>query len=286
MNPLWRMFLFIIIGSFFQFTPQSSWGASYAIQKVHDGVYAAVAQPGGKAASNALIVIGKSQVVLAGAHFVVECINELTREISKLTPLPLRTVILTHHHKGFSFVDFDFPSNVELVMSWQTWQALKGERRELKNNISFFSSGLTLVRDANTMVLTNTEFGHTTGDVIVFLSSAGILFTSDLLYNEAVGYMGDGNMRDWVTNLELLEDIGAHTIIPGIGMPGPSALITEFKEFFREFLTEIIRLKSEGRTLAQAKKEFTIAAKFKKLAGYNSFISSNIERAYADPEIQ
>jgi cyclase len=268
------------------FNPGKAYSANnYILHKVNDGLYAAVAQPGSKAISNALIVFGKYQVVLAGAHFIPEGITELLREIGKLTPLPIRSVILTHHHKGFSFVDFDFPPNVELIMSWQTWQALKSERRDLKNNVTFFDKGLTMVRDNTTFILTNTELGHTAGDVILYLPAFGLLFTSDLAFNDAIGYMGDGSMREWITNLELMEELGATTVVPGIGKPDASRVLSDFKEFFRDFLTEVIRLKTAERTLAQAKKELSLPDKYKKLPGYSTFINVNLERAYSDDSI-
>jgi len=287
MKRLHLVALTIIAACMFQsISPQLAFSANnYALHKVTDGMYAAVAQPGGKALSNALIVFGKYQVMLAGAHFVADGIAELTREISKLTPLPIRSVILTHHHKGFSFVDFDFPANVELIMSWQTWQAMKSERRDLKNSIVFFDKGLTLVRDNITYVLTNTELGHTAGDVILYLPSSGVLFTSDLVFNDAIGYMGDGSMREWVLNLEMMEQIGATTVVPGVGNPDSSRVLSDFKDFFREFLTEVIRLKTAGRTIAQAKKEFSLPAKYKKLPGYTTFMNINLERAYSDESI-
>ena len=281
-----RFFLLVLTLALLTITPISSHAANYILNKVGDGVYAALAQPGSKTNSNALIIIGRSQVIIAGAHFIAEGIIELSREVEKLTPLPIRSVILTHHHKGYSFVDFDFPANIEIIMSWQTWQAMKSERRDLRNSISFFKTGLTLIRDNISIVLSNTERGHTSGDVLLFLPSSGILFTSDLAYNEAVGFMGDSSMRDWIVNLDIMEEFGATTIVPGIGKPGSSSIIAEFREFFRDFLTEVIRLKTAGRSLVQAKKEFSLPAKYKKWLGYSTFITANLEKAYSDQEIR
>ena len=77
-------------------------------------------------------------------------------------------------------------------------------------------------RGKTTIVLNNTDLGHTEGDVIVYLAEEKVLFTSDLFYNEVVGFMGDGFMREWVLNLEILEGIEARTVIPGLGFPDGS----------------------------------------------------------------
>lgn len=82
-----------------------------------------------------------------------------------------------------------------------------------------------------------------------------------------------------------MEELGAITVIPGLGNPGSSQIITEFKDFFRDFLTEVIRLKTANRTLTQAKKEFNLPAKYKKLPGYSTIIMTNLERAYSDQAI-
>lgn len=253
--------------------------AHYEIKLVDEGVFAAIARPEGKAASNALIIITPYQVLLAGAHFVPEGIKELVSAIAELTPLPLRYVILTHHHKGFNYVDFDFPANVEIITSWQTWQALKGETRPLRNHVTFFDKGLTLARGDVAIVLNNTEFGHSEGDVFVYLPNEGILFTSDLFYNDLVGYMGEGHMRDWVVTLEALEAVGARYVVPGLGEPTDRSGLRRFRLFFKDFLTEVLRHIEAGRSLDETKRLFRLPA-HEGRPGYKAFFNINVERAY------
>lgn len=254
-------------------------GTNYEVQKVADGVYAAIAQPKGKAASNAMIVVTNNQVILAGAHFVPECIEELRAEITKITQIPLRYVILTHHHRGFNYIDYDFPENVEIITSWQTWQALKAGSRELKNPVTFFDKGLTLRRGKTTIVLNNADLGHTEGDVIVYLAEEKVLFTSDLFYNGVVGFMGDGYMAEWVLCLEMLEGIEARAVIPGMGKVTNSEGILQFRLIFKDFLTEVLRHVEKGETIAQAKKGFHLPD-YEAQSGYKTYSNSNIERAY------
>jgi cyclase len=255
--------------------------ANYKVEKVADGVYAAIAIPGGKAASNAMIIITKYQVLLAGAHFVPEGITELLAEIARLTPIPLRYVLLTHHHKGFNFIDFDLPKNAEIVTSWQTWQSLKNEYRELPNPVTFFDKGLTLQRTGVTIVLSSAELGHSEGDVFVYLPGPGVLFTSDLVFNDVIGYMGDGHLREWAVTLGLLESLGARIVIPGVGKVTDSAGIGRFSMFYRDFTTEVLRYVERGATLAQMKKEFRLP-RYEQLPGYKTFLDTNMERAYQE----
>lgn len=256
-------------------------GKNYKISKVSDSVYAAIAQPDGKAGSNAIFIITGNHVLLAGAHFVLEGVRELVSEIAKITPSPVREIILTHHHSGYNYLDLDLPQNAEIITSWQTWQSLKSEFRQVKNPATFFDKALTLQRGNVSVILSNTELGHSKGDIVVYVPSEGVLFTSDLVFYKAIGYMGMGHMREWVMNLEMLESLDAGIVIPGVGMVTDSGGITEFKLFLKDFLTEVLKHVDKGDTLAKTKKDFNLI-QYKNLPGYKTFFEINVERAYGE----
>jgi len=253
--------------------------ALYSISKVTDSVYAAIAQPKSKVVSNAVFVITDYEVVLAGAHFIPEGVNELVAAIEKITPLPVSKLILTHHHKGFNYVDFDFPEKTEIVVSVNVWQSLKGEIREFKNPTVVFESALTLNRGKTSLVIMNMGPGHSSGDTVVYLPNEGILFASDLLFNDSVGFMGEASIHEWGENLELLEKLAPSKVIPGVGKVSDSGSIERFRKFYTAFMTEMIRNVDKGNTLAQTKKEFSLQ-QYKSLPGYDSFLDVNLERAY------
>jgi len=253
--------------------------AQYEISKISGSVYAAVARPEGKVASNAIFVITDYEVILAGAHFIPEGVAELLAEIAKITPLPVNQVVLTHHHKGFNYVDFDLPQKAEVVASVNVWHVLKDETREFRNPTVVFENSLTLNRGKTTMVIIDAGPGHSSGDVIIYLPNEGILFASDLLFNDSFGYMGEAAIHEWGENLELMERLAPVKVVPGVGRVSDGTLISNFKKFYRAFMTEVIRNVDKGNTLAQTKKEFTLT-QYKNLPGYNVFIDVNLERAY------
>lgn len=253
--------------------------SEYELVKVASSVYAAIAKSEGKVASNAFFVVTDYEVILAGAHFIPEGIKELLAEIAKITPLPVSQIILTHHHKGFNYVDFDLPEKAEIVVSVDVWQALKGEMREFKNPTVVFESNLTLNRGKTSLVIMSTGPGHSSGDVVVYLPKEGILFASDLLFNDSVGFMGEASIHEWGENLELMETLAPAKVIPGVGKVSDSESIGRFKNFYRAFMTEIIRNVEKGNTLSQTKKDFSLP-QYKTLPGYDSFLDVNLERAY------
>jgi glyoxylase-like metal-dependent hydrolase (beta-lactamase superfamily II) len=255
--------------------------ANFRFQKIKGGVYAAIAEPGGKASSNSLIIVTNYQVILAGSHFVPEATQELLDYVKKITPLQVRYIILTHHHRGFNYIDFDLPANAEIIASGQTWQSLKSEFRQIRNQVTFFDQGLTLKRGNTLVVMRNTEQGHSEGDVFVYLPEEKVLFTSDLFFNDVAGYMGDGHFRDWVGTLELLADIDATAVVPGLGEVTNTDGIRRFQNFFLDFTTEVLRLIDRGLTPEVAQRSFSLP-QYESLPGFRAFFDVNFKRAYSE----
>lgn len=259
--------------------PIQVYATNFSFKNVRGGVYAAIAEPGGKAASNSLIVITSYQVIVAGAHFVPETIKELLDFVKTVTPIPVRYIILTHHHRGYNHVDFDLPANIEIIASGLTWQALKSEFRQIKNQVTFFDRSLTMKRGTTLLVLNSTERSHSEGDVFVYLPEDGVLFTSDLLYHNIAGYMGDATFRDWVISLDLLAGIDARYVVPGLGDVTNKDGILRFQTYFRAFTTEVLRLIGKGLDVEAAKRQFSLP-EYENLPGFRAFFDVNFRRAF------
>jgi len=254
---------------------------SFKIEPLAPGVFAAIANPGSQATTNALFVIGRDYVVAAGAHMAKPVIEDLYKAIAARTRKPVRYFVLTHHHTGYTYIDFDFPPGQDVLMSWQTWKNIDAEVRDPDFSTIFFNEGLTIKPGGASVVLTNIGKGHTNGDVVVFIPEADVVFTSDLLYVDSVGYMGSGYMTDWLLALDFLEQIGARQVVPGFGPVTDTEQIYEFSQFFRDFLTEVLRHIEKGDSLEQTLEEFDLP-EYHDLEGYDQLIKLNLKRAYND----
>ncbi|MDF1580764.1 MAG: MBL fold metallo-hydrolase [Desulfuromonadales bacterium] len=254
--------------------------AAYRVEDLGDGLYAALAIDGEGASSNAFFVVGESYVVAGGAHMTRAAIAGLLNIIPKVTSKPLRYFVLPHHHRGFSYIDFDFPAGVDVIMTWQTREALRSEVRQPEYPILFFSEGLTLDLGKNsTVVITEVGRGHSEGDLLVYLPERKTLFTSDLLYVNSVGYLGDGYMREWITALEFIEQLQVKKIIPGHGPVSKEQAVTDFIKYFKSFLSKLLAAIEQGKTLEEIRQEFALP-RYRQLEGYERFMEVNLERAY------
>ena len=254
---------------------------SFHIEPLAPSVFAAIARNGSQATTNALFVIGSEYVVAAGAHMSKPVIDDLHKAIAARTNKPVRYFILAHHHTGYTYVDFDFPPGQDVMMSWQTWKNIDSEIRKPEYSVFFFNEGLTLKPGGVSVVLTNIGKGHTNGDIVVYIPEAEVLFASDLLYVNSVGYMGNGYMTDWLLALDFLEQIGARYIVPGYGPVSNTEDVYEFSQIFREFLTAVLQHIERGDTLEQTLTTFDLPG-YHGMDGYDQLIKLNLKRAYND----
>lgn len=94
----------------------------FNIERVADGVYAAIGKPG--VASNGAFIITEEGVVVVDTHFRPSWALDLISEIKKVTPQPVRYVINTHWHndhtQGNQAYIESFSKEVEFISQHNT----------------------------------------------------------------------------------------------------------------------------------------------------------------------
>jgi glyoxylase-like metal-dependent hydrolase (beta-lactamase superfamily II) len=71
---------------------------NFQLVKVAEGIYAAIAKPGGLATGNAGFIVGDSGVLLVDTLFTPVAVEELISEIGNITAQPIKYAINTHYH--------------------------------------------------------------------------------------------------------------------------------------------------------------------------------------------
>ncbi len=79
-------------------TPAPKAEDDFQLVKVAEGVYAAIAKPGGLASGNAGFVIGDDGVLIFDTFSTPAALEELISEIQKLTKLPIKYAVNSHYH--------------------------------------------------------------------------------------------------------------------------------------------------------------------------------------------
>jgi len=103
----------------------------FQLVKVAEGVYAAIAKPGGLASGNAGFIIGDGGVLVVDTFSTPVAIEELIAEIAKLTNQPIRYAVNTHYHLDHSGGNQVFAQrNVPIIAHDRVseWQTTKNKR--------------------------------------------------------------------------------------------------------------------------------------------------------------
>ena len=113
-----RSILFLLL-SFWLAAGQAMASANFDLQKIADGVYAAIVKPGSPVGSNGSVLINKDEVLIVDTHWRPSFARELLEEVKKITPLPVRFVVNTHWHndhtQGNQAYFNAFPKGVEFL---------------------------------------------------------------------------------------------------------------------------------------------------------------------------
>src|SRR5438445_2647974 len=98
----------------------------FQLIKVADGVYAAIAKPGGLASGNAGFIVGDGGVLVVDTFFTPAAAEELIGEIRAQTKQPIKYAVNTHYHLDHTggnqvFAERGVPIVAhDNVMLWQT----------------------------------------------------------------------------------------------------------------------------------------------------------------------
>lgn len=103
----------------------------FQLVKVADGIFAAIARPGGLASGNAGFIVGDGGVLVVDTFFTPVAVEELIGEIGKQTQQPIKYVVNTHYHLDHSGGNQVLAArNVPIIAhdNVMTWQTTKNRR--------------------------------------------------------------------------------------------------------------------------------------------------------------
>lgn len=180
--------------------------------------------------------------------------QRLIAAIRGVTSLPIRWLVLTHHHPDHAFGAVALREAGALVIAHpdaEMQAASEGDSALLASWTRVVGAGemrgftfadrpdVPVTRDT-TLVLGGTRIvigrpgpAHTPGDLFVWLPEARVLYAGDLLVEDGVTMVNDGDSAVLLAALDRLEALEPVAVVPGHGRipPEPKALIARTREY-------------------------------------------------------
>ena len=198
---------------------------------------------------NNLIVVTSAGVLIAESQGTVDNVRRLVAEVAKLTPQPIKFVVVGSEHGDHTGGIAAFPAGVAYLAHPFSAPRIKQPTEP--------------VTDKRAIVLGGTEIdvlflgrGHTGGDLEVYLPREKILFMSEVFSNRIFPSMANGYPSEWVAALKKAEQMDVSYFVPAHGFVDSAAVMREEEHNFRLALERIVaegtRLHDAGTSLENA----------------------------------
>jgi glyoxylase-like metal-dependent hydrolase (beta-lactamase superfamily II) len=210
--------------------------------------------------TNCFVVVTNDGVLVADALETEEDVRALIAAIAKVTPQPIKYVVIGADHIDHTGGDAAFPSSVTFIAHPTSIATLQRRAADPKRPASAPRVVIptdALVGDKRVMNLGGTEIqilalgrAHTGGDLQVFLPKENILFMSESYFNRLFPSMATGYPSEWAAMLKKAEAMNARITIPGHGFIDSPAVLKEELTNYRMAVEKVV---SEGKRLHDSK---------------------------------
>jgi glyoxylase-like metal-dependent hydrolase (beta-lactamase superfamily II) len=191
------------------------------IQMVKPGLYVV---PGG--GSNSIVRVTSEGVILVDTKMPGEAnYSGLLQQIRTVTPLPVKTVIVTHHHADhtgnndrFIAAGAEVIGHAVLASSLDTYQF---DPKPAKPTVTYQGADRVVRLGGVEVRVLHLGRAHTGGDSVVYFPDVKVVATSDAVTTGATGpladYAGGGSFMGFATVLDAMLKLDFDAAIPGAG---------------------------------------------------------------------
>jgi glyoxylase-like metal-dependent hydrolase (beta-lactamase superfamily II) len=187
--------------------------------------------------SNAGFVVTRDGVVVFDALGTVPLAKKMLGVIRKITPRPVKRVIVSHYHADHFYGLQVFKEQGAEIWAHRNAQGLtrteaakeRFEQRKqelfpwVDEHTRFLEPDVYLEGDTD-FVLGGVHFGirhvgpaHSAEDLAVFVKQDGVLYAGDLVFKGRVPFVGDADSKAWLASLDKLTAMKPRVMVPGHG---------------------------------------------------------------------
>jgi glyoxylase-like metal-dependent hydrolase (beta-lactamase superfamily II) len=269
----------------------------FHLQKIGDGIWAAIVNDDGLAGGNAGFVIGDGGVLVIDTFQDPRPARALLAEIRKLTPLPIRFVVNTHYHLDHVNGNDVFAAAGATIVAhrnvraWMRTENIKMLDPPVTPEKKARVASLALpavVYDSHIELYLGTRRidvryypGHTGGDSVVSIPDAHVVFCGDLLWKEHVPNLIDASTQAWIESLNAMQkDYGQSTWVPGHGGVANGSDVLTFRKYLVDLRAGLRREQAAGKSgeaLVQALLP-GLKSSYGKWGFFNDYASADIEQ--------
>lgn len=229
--------------------------------KVKDNVYMVRGGPG-RNVPNSGFVVGKTSVIVVGNKNSMEAENTLLAEIAKVTPKPVKTVIILHseHESGVAFL----PAGLTIIAHENAKAEMEVSKARDSIPANYFPTKTvgndeSMTIDGVRVRLLHWGPGYTGGDLIVFFPAQKVVFAGDLMVSDFplagtfVDHPVHGTAAGWLDNIKGMLTLNFDVCVPGHGALFTKNNVRTKLAFVQEKWDKIQAMVAQGKSLEDVK---------------------------------
>lgn len=233
------------------------------LEKVVDSIY----QVKGGSGANCGVIVGEKEIMVVDAKMSEPSAKQMLAEIAKISPLPVRFLVLTHsdgdHVNGIT----GFSTDIKIWAHGETKRYMdeaftdEKQRAYLPLIKTFVSGGPEF--DLGTLKVQLLYYGpaHTSGDIVVFCPNEKAAFLGDLFFagrDPLVHRHKNGSSFGLVSVLKSVLKLDAEIFLSGHADKASRADIETLVKAIEQKQAQIKSLIAEGKTLDEIKKFYQV----------------------------
>ena len=219
------------------------------LEQVSSNVYAYIQLDGSWGLNNTGFIVGENGITVIDTCFTEKRTKAFIKAITKVSKLPIRTLVNTHQHGDHTNGNYQLPHatiighelcrkemldiNVPTVNPNPMYSGVEWGNLILSPPFVTFEKELTLYSDYTKIELHYMGPAHTTNDVIVWMPEQCILFSGDLLFNGGTPFVMMGSVEGSLRALRELKNFPSRTIVPGHGSICDSRIIEDMEKYLQ-----------------------------------------------------
>ncbi len=120
---------------------------------------------------------------------------------------------------------------------------------------------------------------HTNSDLLVYVPSDKIIFVGDLIFNDRLPFIIDGDLLAWIKTLDKIKSMDLNYVIGGHGKIVDKSSIDMTYNYLRTLNKEVSALLEEGKDIGDVV-ELVSMKKYENVNFYDTMHKQNVEIAY------
>jgi glyoxylase-like metal-dependent hydrolase (beta-lactamase superfamily II) len=217
------------------------------IEPVKDGLYAIFGSGG-----NVGVRVTSEGVILVDDKFP-QNFEEIQRLVRRVSDLPVRYVINTHHHGDHSGGNVGYIGISEVIAHQNARDNMIRGNQDAPPRVVFTDQTAVYLGGAEVRAF-YMGTGHTNGDAVIYYPDLRTVQGGDLLHGTApfIDYANGGSSRGWVATLNGMLDLDFDAAIPGHGAVMTRDDVISFRNQMEQVRAHMAQLIRGGLASSQA----------------------------------